>query len=107
MYKDDIYQSSVISFADLLDTVNPVIIGSGLFRDNAANTYTADIYLGQELLTDPEQYYDIVWSITNQRMRASLFNGDWPKRGKTITVNASEIPDNTGIALILNVFKKE
>ena len=106
-YKDDIYQSAVISFADLLDTVNPVIIGSGLFRDNAANTYTADIYLGQELLTDPEQYYDIVWSITNQRMRASLFNGDWPKRGKTITVNASEIPDNPGIALILNVFKKE
>ena len=106
-YKDDIYQSAVISFADLLDTVNPVIIGSGLFRDNGANTYTADIYLGQELLTDPEQYYDIVWSITNQRMRASLFNGDWPKRGKTITVNASEIPDNPGIALILNVFKKE
>lgn len=106
-YKDDIYQSSVISFADLLDTVNPVIIGSGLFRDNTANTYTTDIYLGQELLTDPEQYYDIVWSITNQRMRASLFNGDWPKRGKTITVNASEIPDNSGIALILNVFKKE
>lgn len=106
-YKDDIYQSSVISFADLLDAVNPVIIGSGLFKDNTANTYTADIYLGQELVSDPELYYDIVWSITNQEMRASLFNGDWPKRGKTITVNASEIPDNPGIALILNVFKKE
>lgn len=106
-YKDDIYQSFVISFADLLDAVNPVIIGSGLFKDNTANTYTADIYLGQELVSNPELYYDIVWSITNQEMRASLFNEDWPKRGKTITVNASEIPDNPGIALILNVFKKE
>lgn len=106
-YKDDIYQSSVISFADLLDTVNPVIIGSGLFKDNATNTYTADIYLGQELVSDPELYYDIVWSITNHEMGASLFNGNWPKRGKTITVSASEIPDNPGIALILSVFKKE
>lgn len=106
-YKDDIYQSSVISFADLLDAVNPVIIGSGLFKDNATNTYTADIYLGQELVSDPELYYDIVWSITNHEMGASLFNGNWPKRGKTITVSASEIPDNPGIALILSVFKKE
>lgn len=106
-YKDDIYQSSVISFADLLDTVNPVIIGSGLFKDDATNTYTADIYLGQELVSDPELYYDIVWSITNHEMGASLFNGTWPKRGKTITVSASEIPDNPGIALILSVFKKE
>lgn len=106
-YKDDVYQSSVISFADLLDTVNPVIIGSGLFKDNATNTYTADIYLGQELVSDPELYYDIVWSITNHEMGASLFNGNWPKRGKTITVSASEIPDNPGIALILSVFKKE
>lgn len=106
-YKDDIYQSSVISFADLLDTVNPVIIGSGLFKDDATNTYTADIYLGQELVSDPELYYDIVWSITNHEMGASLFNGSWPKRGKTITVSASEIPDNPGIALILSVFKKE
>lgn len=106
-YKDDIYQSSVISFADLLDTVNPVIIGSGLFKDDATNTYTADIYLGQELVSDPELYYDIVWSITNHEMGASLFNGNWPKRGKTITVSASEIPDNPGIALILSVFKKE
>lgn len=106
-YKDDIYQSSVISFADLLDTVNPVIIGSGLFRDNATNTYTADVYLGQELVSDPELYYDIVWSITNHEMGASLFNGNWPKRGKTITVSASEVPDNPGISLILNVFKKE
>lgn len=106
-YKDDIYQSAVISFADLLDTVNPVIIGSGLFKDDATNTYTADIYLGQELVSDPELYYDIVWSITNHEMGASLFNGTWPKRGKTITVSASEIPDNPGIALILSVFKKE
>lgn len=106
-YKDDIYQSSVISFADLLDTVNPVIIGSGLFKDDATNTYTADIYLGQELVSDPELYYDIVWSITNHEMGASLFNGNWPKRGKTITVSASEVPDNPGISLILNVFKKE
>ena len=106
-YKDDIYQSSVISFADLLDAVNPVIIGSGLFKDGATNTYTADIYLGQELVSDPELYYDIVWSITNHEMGASLFNGNWPKRGKTITVSASEIPDNPGIALILSVFKKE
>lgn len=106
-YKDDIYQSSVISFADLLDTVNPVIIGSGLFKDDATNTYTADVYLGQELVSDPELYYDIVWSITNHEMGASLFNGNWPKRGKTITVSASEVPDNPGISLILNVFKKE
>lgn len=106
-YKDDIYQSPVISFADLLDTVNPVIIGSGLFRDNAANTYTTDIYLGQELVSDPELYYDIVWSIANHEIGASLFNGNWPKRGKTITVQASEIPDNPGISLILSVFKKE
>ena len=106
-YKDDIYQSSVISFADLLDTVNPVIIGSGLFRDNTANTYTTDIYLGQELVSNPELYYDIIWSITNHEIGASLFNGNWPKRGKTITVQASEVPDNSGISLILNVFKKE
>ena len=106
-YKSKTYDTAVISFADLLDTINPVIIGSGLFRDGSTNTYTADIYLGQDLVDDPEQYYDIVWSITNQQMRASLFNTDWPKRGKTITVSASEVPDNPGVALIVNVFKKD
>ena len=106
-YKGKTYETAVISFADLLDAINPVIIGSGLFRDGSTNTYTADIYLGQELVEDPELYYDIVWSITNQQMRASLFNGDWPKRGKTITVSASEVPDNAGVALVVNVFKKD
>ena len=106
-YKGEKYESQVVSFSDLLDSVNVSIIGSGFFKDYGANTYTADIFLGQELVEDPESVYDIVWSITNETARASLFNTSWPKRGKRITVSSDEVPDNSGVALTINVLKRD
>ena len=106
-YKGEKYESQVVSFSDLLDSVNVSIIGSGFFKDYGTNTYTADIFLGQELVEDPESVYDIVWSITNETARASLFNTSWPKRGKRITVSSDEVPDNSGVALTINVLKRD
>lgn len=106
-YNGETFEASAVSFYDLLDSVNVSVIGSGIFKDGNPNTYTADIFLGQELIENPEEKYDIVWSITNETMRASLFNQSWPKRGQRISVLQEEIPDNNGVALVVNVFNKE
>lgn len=101
------YETPVVTFIDLLDSVSTTIIGSGIFRDGKANNFTAEVYLGQQLIENPEEDYDIIWSITNETQRYSLFSTSWPKLGQRVTIEADEIPDNAGVVLTVGVFRKD
>lgn len=104
-YSGNIYQSAPITFTDLLDNVNVVILGSGIFKQDVTNSFSVEVYLGQNIVPNPEAIYTIVWSLVHESGRYSLFSNGWPKYGREIAVHPDEIPENEGVVLTVSVLR--
>ena len=92
-YKGVTYTSSV-TINDISDVYTSIILGVSTFKNGkGSNTYTVKLYRNGEEIDPGGSVYSYEWEkLNSQGVKDTKFT----KKGKTITINASEI-DNTNL----------
>lgn len=92
-YNGTTYTSSV-TINDISDVYTSIILGVATFKNGkGSNTYTVKIYRNGEEIDPGGSVYSYEWEkLNSQGVKDTRFT----KKGKTITINASEI-DNTNL----------
>lgn len=105
-YYEDGRGITTTTLFDLLDPLNVVILGSGLFIDEQPNILSVDVFMGQKKIEDPESKYNITWNLMLKGNPTKIRAAGWPKTGKVITVLPSELPDNDDLSIKVDITRK-